>query len=793
MRPQHHRSVTTSSGLHQRAAFKLLVGLLFIGAAFPCAAQLGPVSPLIPIVPAANDYSPPSRQFVLPVIFVTADVNPNSATEPLVPNNGAVINDLLDSYEIDPGATVTDPTRSNEELDFVRAVANISQGLRLTQEKYRRMLRPRIDIGIDQGSFHLATWRYTGTDTSGLAFFFRRDEALTSLVRPVVVQGARQHDNASAVEAEQGYSQIAHPGGGIAGTGDADNVILGEVYDALGCSRYNCPFVPVVFYAAPEPGGAHRVGLDEDTCYHNSMPQGISGGGAKWNRGLNHGGGAVLVPYQGAINGNHDHRLEGGVSRFLSVLVHELGHTASVADIKDASSTYYTALSIMSYSDDNNQGDCWSGNGRSVKDPASGFCRLDPDYANEAAANFSDDRYTNIDSPGVDRYPGVLAPRERWAIGYYSLLFESFAMDPELDYDCSLYANRDALAACTDRTLALTMSRTERAIVGHGSVTMTASTPGQSGDPNSLFGASAISFASSEAGYDKMRMWRSAAGTTSQLCVNFPTEREQAELGKVIVYTGTTSGATRVNRATNVTLSVGNLGSFNGSPIWFLTVPTFTKTTSNAGGDYTLKVTSATAGHRWCVHLTAPSATSVVDVRGLRMFMKDGSELFAPAEASILEASETPSGGTNANLVGTGRTIVTKTTTALDPKTMWRAPTNSAQWVTVTVEFPNQVSLGKVLVYSGYKASGTTITDVAHQVLLWRRNESGNWQLLLSPPTSDDSKKSVTVAAGNSRAKLWKIALRARTSGGSVVVRGLRFFDREGGELFAPFTYPASE
>jgi hypothetical protein len=737
----------------------------------------------IPISVPGNDYAMAAKQYLIPVIFKTADA--------MVPIDGERIEEMLSLYE----TSKTDWNMgawSNDEYDFVRASANLTAGLRHVQEKYRRMFMPVDAVSVDQGTFDIASWAYSGSDLDGTGIVFSRNAPTSQLIRPLVVEGRRVWSNPTATtEAQKGYYEFVTDGDD---TTNFDNFVLGEVYDALGCSRYNCPFVPLMFVAAPAATKTHAIRNGQDICYNNTIT--LMGGGDSWNRGYNHGGGAIRMNYYSAINDNwtqvgKDANHLFNQNKFLSTLVHEIGHFSGVGDLNSYNKdrvllyhNYYTAPSIMNYNEKNHHGNCWG-----IFDPVTTFCRLDPDYASEGAVRYSNANYTDWDTAAIDRYSGVLAPRERLAWGYQNRIMDKLVVDPEIDYACSLYAdpnnpsNGQNQTTCESRGRMIGVQNTDRTVIGHGKTTITSANT-SSGNLDNLFGASAFWFASSDVTFSSSTMWRSKAGATAQLCINFPTELESAELGKIMVLTGTrsTSSTTTINKATNMTVSTLNPTS----------TPTITRTTSTQSGSFIATITSTSAAHTWCVNLTSPGSTSLIDVRGIRLFLKDGTEFYGPSEASILESYTQPTTGSNQNLVGTSRTIVNKTATSLNASTMWRAPTNSLSWTSVTVEFPEQVQLSKILVYTGYKATSSAITDVARQVQLGRRDESGTWVSFLNHVDSPLSKKTMNIPAAHQRAKLWKIMFKS-SSPGNVVVRGMRFFDVNGKELFEPFVYPSAE
>jgi hypothetical protein len=155
------------------------------------------------IIVSDYDYSIPTKQYILPVIFATKDSD--------VPD----IDDIVNLYErgIFDESFYTEP-----EYDLLRAAVNISQGLRLVQEKYRRMFKSHY---IEQGTFDIASFNFRRQDIE----IFYQDETIESIIEPIVINGERTSKE---------YWELSHPNGERGS--DGENYILGEVYNALDCS-----------------------------------------------------------------------------------------------------------------------------------------------------------------------------------------------------------------------------------------------------------------------------------------------------------------------------------------------------------------------------------------------------------------------------------------------------------------------------------------------------------------------------------------------------------------------------
>ena len=656
------------------------------------------------------DYSIFTKQYILPVIFVTKDS--------FVPDTDEIVN--LYERGIFDESFYTEP-----EFDLLRATVNISQGLRLAQEKYKRMFKSTYR---EQGTFDIASFSFRKQSIE----VFRQEEPVEAIIKPVIINGERTSKE---------YWELSHPNGERGS--DGENYILGEVYNALNCSRYNCPFIPIIFYAAPNGDPIHSV--NKDYCYFLYIPAGTSGGGSKWNRGYNTGGGAVILPYASAINANNSESGYYTKNRFLSILAHEIGHTFGLFDMKTSTAKYYSSYSIMSYDTKNWQGGCWN-----WIDARSGFCYLNPDYL-----NLSDDMYlypdyyigtgdiTNL-PVGVDRYPGLFGPYEKEVIGMYNSIFDLVIL-PE-DQMCKLYTGAN-YTDCIEQNLKISPPLKDRRIPNQGEITITGT---GTGNINKLFGAVAISFPPSG---ETQSVYRVNNG--SSICIDFPINLEMINLKKIMVYTGITLNGEVINKATNI--EIYNDGRLVNS---LKEVSTNQNTFSLTFNEYFYSL---------CVKLFGDND---IDIRGIRLFSNE--ELFPPFEPKIFhELSGKDSGFIHKeHSIGTNRIIHNRDGGA----NVWSSDKNSAY---VVIKFPRQTNLSKIIVYAGYKYKNY-LMGVPNKILI-EKFENSKWVECAAQYVYGNPESEVGL---NCKGKLWKISFSPGWSG-NIVVRGLRFFNDK--EIFEPF------
>lgn len=641
------------------------------------------------------DYSIPTKQYILPVIFATQDSN--------VPEE----NDMVDLYE---RGIFYEEMYTEAELDMLRANLNISQGLRLVQEKYRRMLKSTYR---EQGTFDIASW-----DNKSIEMFSQ--ESVEMIIHPFVVRGEKTSNE---------YYNLSHPN--RERSGDGENQILGEVYNTLNCSRYNCPFIPIIFYAAPNSNPIHS--RDKDYCHALTIPSGTSGGGSKWNRGYNTGGGAVILPYASAINANNSETGYYTKNRFLSTLAHEIGHTFGIWDMKISTSKYYNPYSIMSYNTKNWHGGCWGWR------DYNGFCYLNPDYL-----SLPDDMYLDFDSY-VDKYPGIFAAYEKEIIGIYNSVIDLIVL-PE-DYICEGYIN-EYYTNCINQNIDISPPQTDRKIPGQGEITITGE---EVGNINKLFGAAAISFPSSG---DTNSTYKINNGS---ICINFPTELEPINLKKIIIYTGITLDGKVINKASDVEI-------YNDEQL----INT-KKEISTDGNNVLFEMNEYF--YSMCVKFYGN-----VNVRGIRLFSNE--EIFPPFEPRIFhELSGKSSGFVHSeHSIGTDRIICDINTKCNG----WLSDAiNNPPYV--VIEFSRQTNINKVIVYSGYNF-GHGLMGVAKEISI-EKFENNKW-IECADYLSGKTKSEIEF---NVKGKLLKISFKPGFSG-NVFVRGIRFFNDK--EIFEPFKYP---
>lgn len=120
---------------------------------------------------------------------------------------------------------------------------------------------------------------------------------------------------------------------------------------------------------------------------------------------------------------------------------------------------------------------------------------------------------------------------------------------------------------------------------------------------------------------------------------------------------------------------------------------------------------------------------------------------------------------------------------AFDSETMWHSNLLESGWATVELEFPEQITLNKIQIYSQH--TGKNHLVIAAKVYAVNGNQS---KLLCN---ADGLKQFDSLAFTSTSSKKWKLELQAGKSK-KVVLRGLRFFNGKQ-ELYPPKELPPGE
>ena len=123
------------------------------------------------------------------------------------------------------------------------------------------------------------------------------------------------------------------------------------------------------------------------------------------------------------------------------------------------------------------------------------------------------------------------------------------------------------------------------------------------------------------------------------------------------------------------------------------------------------------------------------------------------------------------------RTSIDRGEIEYDRKTMWHSEKLKTGWATITLEFPEKVTLDKVAVYSQH--SGKAHAAVAAKLLTVDAKGKSELRSEIQMPEQD-----AVMELKPETSKVWQLQLKAGKSG-RVVIRGLRFFHK-GVELFPP-------
>lgn len=244
---------------------------------------------------------------------------------------------------------------------------------------------------------------------------------------------------------------------------------------------------------------------------------------------------------------------------------------------------------------------------------------------------------------------------------------------------------------------------------------------------------------------------KAAAGSWATLEMTFPIP---VTLDRIIVYSGHSGNK---HRAEHIQVKVK---AANGA---FKTV----SMAVSAPADATMTFAPATA-RVWQLRLRA-GASGQVAVRGVRHFR--GAREWFPPEGPIARTSSGEAFDSQVqNLVAIQRTIQPSlSSVGWDPTTMWRSDSvNELGWVALEVAFPSPTALDKLIVFSGHSGNLHQAKQVQVQVM----EPNGAFKLIHQQPVNVDVQ---IVNFTLRQAQVWKLAFQSAL-GGSVVIRGLRFF-----------------
>jgi len=536
------------------------------------------------------------------------------------------------------------------------------------------------------------------------------------------------------------------------------------VMDAVGCSQADCRtiFVAVIV----------------DAPFFNAGMQ-------KLNQGLDNGGGLGVFSWPDVRWSNlgntacnevdYDDWGANGCSHFLSTLVHELGHGFGLNHSWEYGGTgsiyaQTTSPSVMGYSRDNWIPGCGEGN----------------EVANGSIPCSYPTSHALIDEPAPSHFPGELLADDRRVLGLNHGAFPGFEFIRSLDTPTGggawLYQRSAGVSEI----------------------------PGQERlrfwpDVEAMNATVGLPIPQVWEPLNGWRVWVSdtgAIGSWVDVDVEFPWD---IELTRIRIYSGH-AGVTPVpgtyydapTHARVLRIDYGN--------------PVATQLGSVLTGFDPLNQTIHLPGHgapdRYRLQL-ARGATGAVSLRGLRFWGKrNGSNIeeeFFPAVEPHATASHATYAGATAVVVGSDQEVK-PFSAAWDASSSWHSEAvPCGDWVSVTVTFPHEVTLGDVKVHTGHSG----VYHVAETVQVERECtcrsqansvgencgvESASNCALAGGPGSQIFEHVTTTASGADTlvsftpesSHRWKVAMHTPPSRQrcNVVVRGLRFFNESHQELF---------
>jgi hypothetical protein len=606
---------------------------------------------------------------------------------------------------------------------FDQARSNASAHLQWARAKYERMLR-RGDQS--RGTFTLASW--SAADAAATVH-------TAGVVKPWVFLSSRTESEVAA--------------GGKPGE-------AAELMDALGCELQSCPFVFVVAALRDDP---------------------FKTGGYALNYGHNGGAGIVELPFYNLRYGHLEHDLDDcgppGYTTLLSTLLHELGHAFGLSHLE-----VYALDDVPNL---HGKPPVPGGQDCAPLDDWTSFCQgvyaSHPDadrYAMNCSASvmgYSPFNWTNgcITQEGTGAcafdpgllpltdlmIPGTMIPDDIRHLSINRRVFPELWFDAAADVPPYVGLQTYGGSAGVD-------------VPGHLHFQVT-STDSEGGSiPNRAFGHTSNAVADLEESYTKDRMWRSKTvgeNGWATLDLDFPTS---VLLHRIRAFTGENDGVRKAR-----VVEVQKLSFTNG---W---VACGSKDLSGEAEGEVIVSSSGSCDFMsrfYRIRFKAGFVGSVA-VRGVRMFTL-AHELFPPREPTAKTGFGETFGSHVSNVVGSEQ-IVTEASGSYQAFRHWHSsPVTPGAWVSMDVTFPDEVSLQELDVYTGY---GDGVHE-AVKVQIERRLGDGTFEFVDHGDIGGDGSLGWY---GSATATTWRIAFRSSPAGaGYVVVRGLRFYGPQGGELF---------
>jgi len=518
---------------------------------------------------------------------------------------------------------------------------------------------------------------------------------------------------------------------------------LRPVLDAVGCKQSTCPFVFVVAVMGDPISPA---------------------GGQRFNHGYNNGGGWLVLNFLGDVV---KAGAPGSQVTLQSTLLHELGHAFGLPHIADYCeiANALTCLlrlseagssSIMSYNEKNFIFGCG--------------------FTSSTASNPG--RWTGpCVYPGnakVDAFPGALLPEDLRVLGMNRRVF------PDLFYEEALDAPNTTVYGFSGTG--------NTAVEAHSTVELISpdTHPGFAIRPAVLIGADDNAFPEFHDAYDGVSMWHSreiGQDAWASLTIALP---GKLRLTRVELYSGFERGthvATGMRIRVDSVLVVETLGPTANQTLIF----------DRTGDSILVQVRAGSSGH--------------VVLRGIRLWGEVAgqiAEIYPAAEPRATAASAGTFGGSLGNIVGSTQTVGAYAQ-SYQPVTGWHSSkVTPGAWVSVTVQFPEEVQLGYVKTHTGHSG----YYHAARQVQVELRcvcgtTDVGGCKASTAACSSAGPGNSVfelvrrvnaapdeLVGFEAASARIWKIALRTATSAeqsvtpGYIYLRGLRFFRPNAKEIF---------
>jgi len=510
---------------------------------------------------------------------------------------------------------------------------------------------------------------------------------------------------------------------------DARETAGAELLDAFGCERYNCPFVFLTFLVSPD-----------------DAPGGVGG---EMNYGYNGGGGVVVMPYIQAATVHT--ATSGNADNMLSTLLHELGHSFGLQHnyepypgdlitaapncgnvVGDIKYSKLCSSAIMSQNPANHTANCEAVDGL-------GYCALP----------------ANFDATTV---PGTFLPEDIRDLAQNQLVFPGLSYDPLIE-DPGVEVLPHPVSTPGNGSARLDLE-------GHPAIEMT-SPHSQDGTPYCTLGAHMRPVPPASATFDGRVMWRSTYTDSPEFTMTYP---EPVTLSRFMISTQSMAGAADMHRSEAVQIQARIAG-----------VLTTIAEVATPMPDVDIVLDAPVTSTEWRFEFQS-GPTGQVDVRGLRSFTPDG-ELFASLEPEGTSIYGETYGSLASNIVGADQGIA-PSHWSWDPDSAWHSEEVAPQtWVSVDVTFPEPVTVAHVELYSGYAGEVHAVSEAAISV-----GVAGGFSPIYS---AFPEEAHMDLYPPTTTAKSWRIGVKTGDSG-HAVLRGLRFFDDMGVELFPARRHPAA-